>query len=257
MMLIRELDMEGVAMRIVLSLLFACQVSLHLGSGAFASEEAGWHAAEHAGQGQSTQEAAGAVTPAESERLVHNVSIPPDDTGPPWVGLDGYCPVSLVEKHIWIRGTEEFSASHDGLTYHLASEAARTKFLENSERFAPVMSGNDPVIWRDEKRLVPGRREHGVFYRERIYLFSTEESLDKFGRHPDRYAKPRGQAAPVTGSLVHLEPKAGLIEIETSMRVFGVPALSFAFRVNVPADVLRAAEFSDKHPSEPNSSQLR
>jgi YHS domain-containing protein len=50
------------------------------------------------------------------------------------------------------------------------------------------MSGNDPVLAIDRGQTTPGRREHGVFFENRIYLFSSEATLEEFRRNPRRYA---------------------------------------------------------------------
>jgi YHS domain-containing protein len=168
--------------------------------------------------------------------------------------MDGYCPVTLREKWKWQRGSADFSASHGGLTYHLVSEEAQAQFREDPEAFAPVLSGNDAVIWCDDERLVPGHREHGVTYRDRVFLFSTEQSLRKFGSNPNRYTSSLGFPPRPTISIARLRDKAGLFEIETFVRVLGLPAVTFGFRINVPADTLKAA-FSPAEPTaEPNES---
>jgi hypothetical protein len=41
---------------------------------------------------------------------------------------------------------------------------------------------------------VPGRREHGVFFGRRVFLFADEASLEKFSRNPNHYANQVLQA---------------------------------------------------------------
>jgi YHS domain-containing protein len=57
-----------------------------------------------------------------------------------------------------------------------------------------VISGNDPVLAMDGGQAVSGRREHGVFYENRIYLFADEASLQRFYQNPNRYAAEVVQA---------------------------------------------------------------
>lgn len=105
----------------------------------------------------------------------------------PPVGLDGYCPVTLWEKRVWRSGDKAYGAIHRGRTYLFANEEAQKKFLANPDRYSPVLSGNDPVLRVDRNQDVPGKREHGAFYGDRIYLFASEESFQQFDRDPTRY----------------------------------------------------------------------
>jgi hypothetical protein len=48
-------------------------------------------------------------------------------------------------------------------------------------------------------QLVAGKREHGVFYRDRIYLFADEEALQRFGQRPDEYVAAANRAQQQSG----------------------------------------------------------
>ncbi len=107
--------------------------------------------------------------------------------GLPPLGLEGYCPVELVEKRRWVLGTHPWGVIHEGRTYMCAGPEEQKKFLADPQRYAPVLSGND-VVWAVEHgQQVPGRREYGVFYRGRIYLFAEPGTLDAFRKNPRRY----------------------------------------------------------------------
>jgi YHS domain-containing protein len=87
-----------------------------------------------------------------------------------------------------------FGAIHHGRTYLFAGLAEQQRFLGNPEAFSPVMSGDDPVLALDENKSVPGHRKHGVFFSNRIYLFSSEGTLATFSKNPGRYAPEITQA---------------------------------------------------------------
>ena len=72
--------------------------------------------------------------------------------------------------------------------YLFESDAAKQRFWDDPDRYAPILSGNDPVEFAEGRRLVAGSRRHGVFFRNQIYLFTSEESLDRFWNSPQRYA---------------------------------------------------------------------
>lgn len=113
------------------------------------------------------------------------ISIPP---GNPPLGLDGYCPVCLVEKQKWVLGDRAWGVIHRGRTYLFDSPEDRAKFFADPDRYAPVMSGQDVVYALESGKLVPGYRRHGVYFGNRVYLFADEASLQKFSQNPHHYA---------------------------------------------------------------------
>jgi YHS domain-containing protein/thioredoxin-related protein len=104
------------------------------------------------------------------------------------LGLDGYCPVSLVEKSHWVMGDRRWGAVHRGRTYLFSGPEEQRRFFTDPDRYAPAVSGNDIVLATEQGQAAPGMREHGVFYGNRIYLFASEATLEKFGRNPGQYA---------------------------------------------------------------------
>ncbi len=108
--------------------------------------------------------------------------------------LDGFCCVTLVERRKWTKGDVRFGAVHRGKVYKFASQEAQQRFLANPDAFSPVIQGNDPVLALDARQIIPGSREHGLFYQGRIYLFSSEDSLKRFQASPNRYAAEVTQA---------------------------------------------------------------
>jgi YHS domain-containing protein len=107
--------------------------------------------------------------------------------GAPPLGLDGYCPVRLNETQRWVHGDPRWGVIHRGRTYLFSGADEQRRFLADPDAFAPVMSGNDIVIRVERNEQVAGHREHGVFCDGKIYLFVSEESLQKFNGAPARY----------------------------------------------------------------------
>jgi protein disulfide-isomerase len=108
-------------------------------------------------------------------------------TGNPPLGLDGYCPVELTDHQRWVGGDPRWGLIHRGRTYLFAGPEQRDRFNETPDRYAPVLSGSDVVLAVDEGASVPGRREHGAWFEQHVYLFSSEATLRKFDAAPDRY----------------------------------------------------------------------
>ena len=106
---------------------------------------------------------------------------------PPKFGLDGFCPVSLVENKAWKFGDRRWGATHLGITYLFAGLQQQQKFLKTPDRYSPVGLGNDIVVLLDSGQTVAGQRRHGVSFAGRIYLFSSQKSLDAFTKQPRQY----------------------------------------------------------------------
>ncbi len=114
--------------------------------------------------------------------------------GNPPLAMDGYCPVTLVQNQKWIQADAQWGAIHRGRTYLFAGQAEQQRFLANPDAFSPVVSGFDPVKLKDQGQWIDGKRQHGVFYQNRIYLFADEPALQRFWQSPDFYAAAAQQA---------------------------------------------------------------
>jgi protein disulfide-isomerase len=139
------------------------------------------------------------LQPAQGNPAANGGAAPQGNSTPananrPTLGLDGFCPVTMVDQGKWQRGDERFGIIHRGRLYLFASEAEKQRFWADPDRFAPMLSGNDPVEFVEHGRLVPGHRRHGVFYRNQIYLFVSEASLQAFWNNPQRYSDVSQQA---------------------------------------------------------------
>ena len=135
-----------------------------------------------------------AQPPVDPQRA--NPGVPPSAAGPtaeaptmnPPLGLDGYCPVTLTEKQEWTVSDRRWGAIHRGRTYLFAGPEEQRRFFSDPDRYSPVISGNDIVLATEQGQAVPGKREHGVFFGNRMYLFSSEATLEKFARNPHVFA---------------------------------------------------------------------
>lgn len=116
-----------------------------------------------------------------------------DPNNPP-LGLDGFCPVTLMEAQSWTAGDRRYGAIHRGRTYLFTGAEQQQRFLANPDLYSPAMAGNDPVLALEQQQQVAGHRRHGVYYRDRIYLFSNEASLARFSQNPEHYAEGVRQA---------------------------------------------------------------
>lgn len=125
------------------------------------------------------------IVPPANGMPKNAIQLPPNM---PPLAMDGCCPVTLVEKQQWVRGDKRWGAFHQGRTYLFTGPDEQRRFLANFDRYAPVISGNDVVLATEERKTVAGFREHGVFYADRIFLFSSEATLQKFSANPQFFA---------------------------------------------------------------------
>ncbi|XP_053828617.1 adenylate kinase 9 isoform X1 [Vidua macroura] len=134
-----------------------------------------------------------------------------------------YCPVSLAEKgelvDCSVTPSLEFAAEFQGRYYRMASQEELEKFLSRPEVYVsslashplphmlpkkltaaevkalfpvkPEMQGYCPVTYLDGKQryeaLVPGNIEYAAKYQDKVYIFESEEKLQKFMRLPEKY----------------------------------------------------------------------
>lgn len=110
-----------------------------------------------------------------------------DRYGPMPLGLEGYCPVTVVERGTWVEGRPQWGVRHRGRTYLFAGPDQQHAFLADPDRYAPALSGDDPVLAFESGRSEPGRRAFGVTYQSRTYLFSSPETRAAFTADPDRF----------------------------------------------------------------------
>jgi protein disulfide-isomerase len=105
------------------------------------------------------------------------------------LALDGFCAVLLAEQEQWQRGDAAWGAIHRGRTYLFSSQEFQQRFLADPDRYSPVLSGLDPTRYVDTGEPVPGLRQHGMWFRGKIYLFADEASLLRFSQKPEYYAQ--------------------------------------------------------------------
>ncbi|KFU94690.1 Adenylate kinase domain-containing protein 1, partial [Chaetura pelagica] len=164
-----------------------------------------------------------------------------------------YCPVSLAEKGELVDCSTtlslQFAAEFRGHYYKMASQAELDKFLSTPEVYVPPlaphplppadmlpkklseeegkallpesveMKGYCPVTYLDGKlryeALVTGNTKYAAKYQEKIYIFESEEKLQKFMRLPEKYWNlklPHKLPPPKEPKLLTALPMLGYLE---------------------------------------------
>lgn len=96
------------------------------------------------------------------------------------VGLEGFCPVTLLETEEWVEGKEEWTVMNHGITYHLANAGQVQKFLADPDAYTPVMDGADAVLFAETGVKAPGNADNCVVFEGKLFMFANEENLNKF-----------------------------------------------------------------------------
>ena len=75
--------------------------------------------------------------------------------------------------------------------YLFASAANREAFLANPDKLSPLLAGYDPVIFEETGKLIEGDEKFGTFMgkkpNQRIVLFKTADTRDRFQKEPSKY----------------------------------------------------------------------
>lgn len=137
------------------------------------------------------QNAAAKVAAATQVKAPQQSDLPP---GSPALAFDGCCPVTLKTLNRWTYGNLQFGAVHRGRTYLFSGPQQREQFLASPDDYSPVFAGKDPVVLLDQQQSVDGSRKHGFRYGDAFYLFSSQETMDKFKASPQTYAAGVRQA---------------------------------------------------------------
>jgi len=105
------------------------------------------------------------------------------------LALEGFCPVTLSTQERWQVGNPLFYGMYQGQIFRCVSEEALAAFSKEPAKYAPVAMGEDIVQMVNRNKKVLGQRKFGAWFQDRVYLFSSQESLDAFAAKPEFYAE--------------------------------------------------------------------
>lgn len=104
------------------------------------------------------------------------------------LGMSGYCPVSLRNEREMVGGVEAWEAEYKGVTYRFATPEALAEFHVDPEVYIPVAGGLDVVAVREGRDVTAGSLEHATWFRDRLYLFASSDSLARFQANARTFA---------------------------------------------------------------------
>jgi len=103
-------------------------------------------------------------------------------------GFKGFCPVELRDRRELVETNPEFTATFGLQTYAFSSAAAKTAFEGDPSRYAPAAGGSDVVLLVNSGEEQPGMLDYALWYRDRLYLFRSRETMAMFNSDPLRFA---------------------------------------------------------------------
>ncbi|MBL8818129.1 MAG: hypothetical protein JNL58_19030 [Planctomyces sp.] len=103
-------------------------------------------------------------------------------------GFKGFCPVELRDQRELVDAKPEFTATFGLQSYQFSSARAKAMFESDPSRYAPAAGGNDVVLLVNTGEEQPGMLDYSLWYRDRLYLFRSRETMSLFSQDPSRFA---------------------------------------------------------------------
>jgi len=104
-------------------------------------------------------------------------------------GFKGFCPVALKDYLELVDASPEFRTEFEGQVYYFASQTHMNYFQADPLRYVPAQGGIDLVKYLEEGSSEPGRLDFAVWYQDRLFLFSSSDTLETFRAEPGKFIK--------------------------------------------------------------------
>lgn len=102
-------------------------------------------------------------------------------------GMKGFCPVALRDDRDLLNAMPEHHSVYQGRTYYFSTADAKSRFDAAPHKYAPVSGGQDVVLLK-EKVTKEGSLDHAVWFKDRLYLFTSQKTLEQFVAAPKEFA---------------------------------------------------------------------
>ena len=103
-------------------------------------------------------------------------------------GLKGFCPVALRDRRDLVDAQSEFRVVYNERTYYLSSSEAVRDFHLDPAKYAPAARGCDVIHLAITGEELEGSLDHAVWYKGRLYLFNSAETMETFVASPSSHA---------------------------------------------------------------------
>ena len=99
-------------------------------------------------------------------------------------GLKGFCLVALFEERKLVDTSGQYALEYRAQEYQFSSPAAIARFKADPRRYVPAAGGTDVVAARAGRVAAPGSLDFACWYRDRLYMFASQEHKDEFRANP-------------------------------------------------------------------------
>lgn len=103
-------------------------------------------------------------------------------------GFKGFCPVALRDQRQLVDAQPRIQSTFGLQTWTFSSDEARLAFEADPKRYAPAAGGADVVALATRQEEVPGRLDFALWYRGRLHLFSSRETMATFLENPQQFS---------------------------------------------------------------------
>jgi len=103
-------------------------------------------------------------------------------------GLKGFCPVMLRDHRELVDAKAEYRSFYRNRIILLSSQEAKMVFESDPAKYAPAAAGNDVIHLSQTGEELEGSLEFAVWYKGRLYLFASAETLENFVAAPSSHA---------------------------------------------------------------------
>lgn len=103
-------------------------------------------------------------------------------------GLKGFCPVMLRDHRDLVDSRAEYRSFYRNRIILLSSQEAKVVFESDPAKYAPASAGNDVIHLAQTGEELEGTLDYAVWYKGRLYLFASAETLETFVAAPSSHA---------------------------------------------------------------------
>jgi len=103
-------------------------------------------------------------------------------------GLKGFCLVVLRDRRDLVDADPEITSTYENKTYDFSSVEAKADFDADPAKYAPIHNGHDVIVLTEGNVELEGTLENAVWFKDRLYLFSSAATLETFVGDPAKYA---------------------------------------------------------------------
>ena len=107
------------------------------------------------------------------------------------LAMEGFCPVSIYEQGVWVKGKKSFFVEHGDKIYLFANKTQQEKFRKDASSFLPMYGGDCLVTLVDRNQHVAGTVFHSSLVtledKKAIFLFAGPEEQRAFRANREVY----------------------------------------------------------------------